>query len=232
LISWIIAAYNEEKRLPQTLYKLSNEYGDQDFEIIVSDDGSRDKTYKIALAFSQAHNNVKVVTDRHKGRGAALRNGFKATRGEVVVFSSADIVIPRKYMAKLVKDLSNYDLIMLSKHVSGSIGLNESIIRKVLSLFFNFLIRILWQIPYRDTQGVKVWKASALKKIMPKAKTNGFLFDLEVVLYAHKLGLKITEVPWTYTYTPGSKVRIRSILQMVIELMLLRINWQKTSFYA
>jgi len=227
LISWIIAAYNEEKRLPQTLCKLSNEYCGQDFEIIISDDGSQDKTYEIALEFSRTHDNVKVVTDRHKGRGAALQKGFRASRGEAVVFSSADIIIPRQYIIKLVSDLCNYDLIMLSKHVSGSMELDGGVIRKVLSLFFNSLVRILWRIPYKDTQGVKIWKASALKKVIPKAKINGFLFDLEVILYAHKLGFKIVEVPWTYTYTPGSKVKLRSILQMISDLILLRIKWLK-----
>jgi glycosyltransferase involved in cell wall biosynthesis len=224
LISWIIAAYNEEERLPKTLNRVINELNTMDFEIIVSDDGSKDRTYDVASTYAEVLDNVKIVANTHKGRGSALKRGFNNSEGDITVFSSADIWLPRDQVEKLTMLLDNFDLILLSKHIQGSSCSNVEIARRFLSFSFNFLVRLLWKLPYRDTQGVKICKVAALKEIISKAKSEGFLFDLEVVVYAHKMNRKVVEVPWAYSYSAGSKVNLRSILQMTLELLLLKVR--------
>lgn len=224
MISWIIAAYNEEERLPETLDQVINELDSMDFEIIVSDDGSEDKTYDVASKYAKTLKNVKIVANNHRGRGHALRRGFDTSKGDITVFSSADIWLPQDQIKKLTMLLDDFDLILLSKHTHGSFSANAETVRRFLSLSFSFLVRLLWKLPYRDTQGVKICKVAALKEIMSHAKSNGFLFDLEIVVYAHKMNRKVVEVPWTYSYNDGSKVTLRSILQMTLGLILLKVR--------
>jgi len=224
LISWIIAAYNEEERLPKTLGRVIDELNTMDFEIIVSDDGSKDGTCDVASAYANIFDNVRIVTNTHKGLGSALRHGFNTSRGDVTVFSSADIWLPRDQVEKLTMLLDDFDLILLSKHAHGSIGFNVGTTRRFLSLSFNFLVRLLWKLPYRDTQGLKICKVTALKEIISQAKSDGFLFNLEIVVYAHKMNRKIVELPWAYSYSAGSKVNLRSILQMIWGLLFLKVR--------
>ncbi|MCW4052574.1 MAG: glycosyltransferase [Candidatus Bathyarchaeota archaeon] len=224
MISWIIAAYNEEERLPKTLGRVIDELNTMDFEIIVSDDGSKDGTCDVASTYANILDNVRIVTNTHKGLGSALRHGFNTSRGDVTVFSSADIWLPRDQVEKLTMLLDDFDLILLSKHTHGSIGFNVGTTRKFLSLSFNFLVRLLWKLPYRDTQGLKICKVTALKEIISQAKSDGFLFGLEIVVYAHKMNRKIVELPWAYSYSAGSKVNLRSILQMIWGLLFLKVR--------
>ncbi len=225
MISWIIAAYNEEKRLPSTLNRLVNELKDVDFEIVVSDDGSEDGTIGVASMYSNVLNNVRIVPNTHKGRGSALRNGFNNSKGDIVVFSSADIWMSRDHLEELIKVLDDFDVIILSKHTHGSLGIDVGVARRFLSLSFSFLVRLLWRLPYGDTQGVKIGKVAALRDIVFNTESEGFLFDLEVVFHAYRLNYKVVEVPWTYSYSAGSKVNFRAVLQMTFELIFLKIRY-------
>ncbi len=231
LISWIIAAYNEEERLPKTLGRVVDELKAMDFEIIVSDDGSEDGTCDVASKYADILDNVRIVANTHRGRGSALRHGFDTSRGDVTFLSSADIWLPRDEVEKLTMLLDDFDLILLSKHTHGSVGFNVGTARRFLSLSFSFLVRLLWKLPYRDTQGLKICKVTALKDVISQAKSDGFLFDLEIVVYAHKMNRKVVEVPWTYSYSAGSKVDLRSILQMIQGLLSLKVRslgmWRK-----
>ncbi len=224
MISWIIAAYNEEERLPKALDRVVNELKSMDFEIVVSDDGSEDRTYDIASKYAKVLDNVKIIANTHKGRGSALRSGFNNSKGDITVFSSADIWMSRDQVEKLTKLLDDFDLILLSKHTHGSLGLDVGITRRFLSLSFSFLIRLLWKLPYGDTQGVKIGKVTALREIVSHTKSDGFLFDLEIVIHAHRMNRKVVEVPWTYSYSVGSKVNLRSILQMTVGLLFLKMR--------
>ncbi|MCW4054667.1 MAG: glycosyltransferase [Candidatus Bathyarchaeota archaeon] len=224
MISWIIAAYNEEKRLSKTLSRLVNELKDIDFEIVVSDDGSEDGTIDVVSMYSNVLSNVKIVTNAHMGRGSALRNGLNNSKGDIAVFSSADICMSHNQVEELLKLLNDFDLILLSKHTHGSLGLDVGIARRFLSLSFSFLVRLLWRLPYGDTQGVKIGKTATMREIIPHAKSKGFLFDLEVVVHAHKMNRKVVEVPWTYSYSEGSKVNFKAVLQMTFGLLLLKIK--------
>ena len=224
MISWIIAAYNEEKRLPETLCRVAHELESMDLEIVVSDDGSRDRTYNVASTYAEVFKNVRIIANTHRGRGSALRSGFYNSKGEITVFSSADIWIRRNQVENLMKLLKDFDLILLSKHTPGSVGIHTSIARRLLSLSYNFLIRLLWKIPYGDTQGVKIGKVTALREIISRTRSDGFLFDLEIVVNAHELNYKVAEVPWTYSYSAGSKINVMSIFQMAFGLINLKLR--------
>ncbi len=224
MISWIIAAYNEQERLPKTLDRVVNELKSMDFEIIVSDDGSQDGTYDVASTYAKILDNVSIVANTHRGRGSALRSGFNNSKGDITVLSSADIWLSRDQVQKLTTLLDDFDLILLSKHTHESFGFDVGTARRFLSLSFSFFVRLFWKLPYRDTQGVKICKVATLKEIISHAKSDGFLFDLEIVVNAHKMNRKVVEVPWAYSYSAGSKVDLRSILQMTFGLLLLKVR--------
>lgn len=197
-LSFVIPAYNEEVFIEDTLGTLDLVIKEKAFqyEIVVVDDGSQDKTFTKALQYARRNGHVKVIRyARNAGKGFAIKTGVMESTGDVVIFIDGDMEIDLNTISKYVKALENADLVIATKwHPSSTVSMPLS--RKMLSRTFNVLVRILIGFNLKDTQvGLKVMKRSAVDKIFPRLAVKRYAFDVELLALAHLYGLKIVEMP-------------------------------------
>ncbi len=197
-LSFVIPAYNEEYFIEDTLGTLDLVIKEKMFqyEIVVVDDGSKDKTFNKAMQYSKRNGHVKVIRfARNTGKGFAIRTGVMESTGDVVIFIDGDMEIDLNTLSKYVEALSYGDIVIASKwHPNSSISMPLE--RKILSRTFNVLVRILVGFNLKDTQvGLKVMKRSAVDKIFPRLAVKRYAFDVELLTLARLNGLKIVELP-------------------------------------
>ncbi|MFA4661655.1 glycosyltransferase family 2 protein [Pyrococcus kukulkanii] len=187
-ISVIIPAYNEERRIGEVLKNMPN-FVD---EIIVIDDGSTDKTSEIAKAFG-----AKVIRlDKNLGKGAALREGIKIARGDVIVFMDADGQHDPKEISKLLEPIveGRADFVIGKRIVTKG---ERPLIRKLSNLITSTLISLKLGENIEDTQsGFRAIR----KDFVPKIESNRYEVETEVLIKAKKLGARIIEVPISTRY--------------------------------
>lgn len=199
-ISIIMPAYNEADTIVDSLretIKVFEEFS-CDFEIVVVDDGSLDETYKNALIVASGNPNVIVKQlKQNRGKGRAIKVGFRLTSGDYIVFLDADMELHPAQIRTLfdIMLLDGADVVIGSKRHPNS-RLNYPLQRKIISSVYFFMIKILFGLPIRDTQtGLKLFKYEALQKVFPRILVRAFGYDLEILLNAHRLGYKISEAP-------------------------------------
>lgn len=242
---YVVAGYMEEKRLSVTLEylaRLKSRLNEKKLEIIpvLIDDGSTDSTYKIMSEFV---NRFKGFTARikHRGRGAALQEGIRivhnfegiSNKEEIIVFSSADLKLPLNDFIETHRLIfeEDRDGVFLSKNLPGSL-MRRSFLRKFLSLSFNQAVRFLFNLPYKDTQGVKFIKFTEKTfKILENCTEQGFIYDTEVAVQLNMNEMKIIEVPFHIktSIEKGSKVNFYSAILMGISLvdLLIKIRFRR-----
>jgi len=229
MLSLIIPAYNEEDRIKETLvayreklYKLGI-----NFEIIVEMDGCTDRTPEIVKKLAVKFPEIKFIEFRERlGKGGGLLKGFEVARGNIVGFVDADGSVPPQEFIKLLREIENgYDGAIASRRTRGAIVKNQPLLRKILSKCFNIYVRLLFDLPFKDTQcGAKVFRREVLEKIFPKLNTKGFAFDVNLLYLAHKHGFKIKEVGVLWIDKYGSKVKIwKAIVEMGLAVIKLRL---------
>lgn len=197
-LSFVIPAYNEEVFIEDTLGTLDLAIKEKMFqyEIVVVDDGSKDKTFMKAMQYAKRNGHVKVIRyDRNAGKGFAIKTGVMESTGDVVIFIDGDMEIDLSTLSMYVEALENADIVIATKwHPSSTVSMPLS--RKMLSRTFNVLVRILVGFNFKDTQvGLKVMKRSAVDKIFPRLAVKRYAFDVELLTLAHLYGLKIVELP-------------------------------------
>jgi len=225
MISWIIPAYNEENRIQKTMTSLVNEFQGLKYEILVIDDGSTDNTSNIVDVLCKNCIHYTLVKAEHRGRGGALKLGIQRAVGDMVVLSSADIVIQRENLLKSLELLKrSSDIVMLSKYLTGSQVIARKTARNKLGLIFMFLVRWLFHVQFRDTQGVKLCRSDVIKSLSDHSSFDDYLFDTEVAIQAHRQGFVVSEVPWSFVEVEGSKVRLIDVPKMFVGLLKLRFK--------
>ena len=203
-LSLIIPAYNEEKRIKQTLVKYFNVLlkNNFNFEIIVEMDGCTDRTPEIVRNFAKKHKQIKILEFKKKlGKGGGILKGFEKANGEIIGFVDADGSVHPDDIVKLIKVLekTKADGVIASRRMKESVVINQPFLRKVLSKCFNILVRILFFFPYKDTQcGAKFFRKNVIKEILPLMNTHGFAFDVELLYLIKKKGFKVVEVGVTW----------------------------------
>lgn len=214
MISIIIPAYNEEGRIGNSIEKISKYFVNEDYEIIVIDDGSSDRTREVVSKFE----NVKLNEKRkNRGKGYSVKEGIFMSKGEIILVSDADLSTPIEEFAKLNKYLGKYDIIIGSRALKDS-KVQNNIFRKLLGRFGNLLIRFVVK-DIKDTQcGFKLFKADVAKKLFNKQTIDGFGFDFEILFLAQKNNYKIKEVPVVWKNAEGSKVKPIHYLITLMEL--------------
>jgi dolichyl-phosphate beta-glucosyltransferase len=193
-LSFIIPAYNEETRIAHSLPKAVSYFAEQSYttELIVVDDGSRDRTVDVVRSFA----GVKVLQNR--GKGAAVRRGMLESTGAYRIFSDADFSTPVHETAKVLQRLEQGAEVCI-----GSRALDETYIkvhqpwyRERMGKLFNFFVQSLLFKGISDTQcGFKGLTAQAAEKIFRRTKIDGFGFDVEMLYLARTMNLKIDQVP-------------------------------------
>ena len=225
-ISVVIPAYNEENRLRDTLpviYAYLREHFSQ-FEMVVVDDGSTDRTASIAQEFARQHPQTRVISYQpNRGKGHAVRTGILQSRGEWVLFSDADLATPIEELPNLAAKLrEGYDIAIASRAVRGAkLVVRQPWYRELAGRSFNLIVQLLAVPGIHDTQcGFKLFKQEAAHEIFSRCEENGFSFDIEVLHVAMRLGYRIAEVPVHWMHREGSKVRLlRDAVRMFLALL-------------
>jgi dolichyl-phosphate beta-glucosyltransferase len=228
-ISLVIPAYNEEKRLGNQTrvfeYIRSNF---QTVEFLYVDDGSTDGTYLRLLDYQKENPEVKILRHaRNLGKGKAVRTGMEAATGDLILFSDVDFSTPIEEIQKLLPFIrTGFDIAFGSRGVPGSnVEIHQSLLRQVTGKIGNVIVQTLLLLPYTDTQcGFKLYRADALKKILPRLTVDGFAFDMEMLAVASVQGLKAVEVPVTWRNVLDSRVRAIHNLEVLRDV--LRIRYQ------
>lgn len=212
-ISIIMPAYNEEDHIYRSLKETHQVFKDLkcSHEIIVIDDGSRDRTYQEAERTVRDFGNILVRKDRtNYGKGQALKKGFKFAKGKMVVFLDADLDLHPEQIHTLFRIMKEEraDVVIGSKRHPES-QLDYPFTRKIISSVYFFLVKILFSLPIRDTQtGLKLYKYKVLKEIFPKVLIKRYAFDLELLANAHHRRYKIAEAPITInSQRPYSRIK-------------------------
>jgi dolichyl-phosphate beta-glucosyltransferase len=214
-LSIIIPAYNEEKRIGPTLDKIHSFLKTKDYlyEIVIVDDGSSDNTVKEAKKSSLfMENKLSVISNgTNKGKGFSVKTGILTAKGDYVLFSDADLSTPIEEIDKFFSQITlGFDIAIGSRSIKGSdIKLPQPFSRELMGRLFNLLVRLFILKSIKDTQcGFKLFKAEAAKNIASRMQIDGFVFDVEMLYLARKLGYQIKEVPVVWIDSQESKVSL------------------------
>ena len=223
----VLPCFNEGPRIAGSLATLDRWFGSGP-EILVIDDGSVDETARLAEEFAATHSNVRVRRLPHAGKGGAIRAGFAAARGDLVLLTDADLAYDRDSIDRVLSALASVDLAVGNRRHDRSrysvpVNLFGFLYRRhLVGLLFNAFVRALLQVGVRDTQcGLKGFRRAALERVAGSLRANGFTIDVEMLLVARALGLRLAEVPVHVTYySAKSSVKlIRTGASMAAEVV-------------
>ena len=231
-LSVVIPAYNEAARLGNTLRAVVD-YLRQNFpdaELIVVDDGSADETAELARKVLQDSDDLRTSVISYKsnlGKGRAVRLGLQAARGDVALFSDADLSTPITEAPKLIDPIVNgpFDVTFGSRALNRElIGVHQSWRREQGGRIFNLVVRVATGMPFWDTQcGFKAFRMSICRPLIEAATVDRFGFDVELLYLGVRAGLNLKEIPVRWDHNEGSKVTMLSdSFKMVNEVNLIR----------
>ncbi len=210
MISIVIPAYNEAKRIKPTLLDLHAHLSGKAHEIIVVFDGS-DNTPQVVQSLRLPRVRVLSFASR-MGKGAALRRGFLAATGTQVVMYDADGSMPASELPKLLGELEHHDLAIGNRY-SPKAKARLSFVREVAAFVFSRFVRLLFGMPYQDTQcGFKAFRADAAKTLAKKTRQAGFVWDVEMLVLCRKNGFSVASVPVYWEEKDGGVVSQNTVL--------------------
>ncbi len=233
-ISIVIPAYNEESRLSPTLDRVLNFVRQRawDAEVIVVDDGSRDRTTDIVRDYAQSDGIVRLIQNPgNRGKGYSVRSGVLNARGKIVLFSDADLSSPIEEAPKLLEALENgADVAIGSRWMRSELQTKrQSLARQVLGRVFNLLLRMVLRLDFKDTQcGFKAFRRHAAKEVFQLQRIERWGFDPEILFLARRAGFKTVEVPVRWGHDNGTRINpVADGSRMVADM--LRIRWYSIS---
>jgi dolichol-phosphate mannosyltransferase len=231
-LSFVLPAYNEEDFIEDSLDTIETIIKGKNlpYEIVVVDDGSFDETLAKVTRYAKTNGHVKVISyAKNIGKGHAVKTGFMQATGDVVVFADSDMEINLETISKYLEALEHGDIVIASKRHSDS-HVEVPLSRKILSLSFNSLARLLTGVPLNDTQsGLKAMKKSAFVDIFPRLAVKRFAFDVELLAVAHLYDLKVVEMPVSIKLDASFKVK--QMWLMFIDLLGIAYRLRITHWY-
>ena len=232
-LSVIIPAHNESNRIVGTLQEyltqFSTDYGEQ-FEIIVVSNNCADDTYHRAMEIAVYTTNVRVINiNENIGKGGAIKEGLRHARGDIFLFVDADGATPAVEARSLIEAVSDgcYHVAIGSRNLSQShIIVKQPFSRRVMGRMFRFLVCLLFNIWYKDTQcGAKAFRRESAEIILSRVRTDGFTFDVDFLWHMKKTGYRVIELPIVWTNKNGSTLCIhRHVPSMFWQIIKLRFK--------
>ncbi|HSL21772.1 MAG TPA: glycosyltransferase [Vicinamibacterales bacterium] len=212
----VVPCFNEGHRLVESLDTLRSWFPDRT-EIVVVDDGSTDDTFERLRGYAEAHEGIDVHhLPRNRGKGGAIREAIPRARGTLVVVMDADLAYDRESVQRVIDGLAQAEIVIGNRRHPGSrysvpVRLFGFVYRRHFAgLVFNTVLRALIPVSARDTQcGLKGFRLDALRRIGRSVTTDGFALDVEMLLVARGLGIRVADAPVRVTYhSAKSSVRL------------------------
>lgn len=208
-----IPVYNEEKDLPKNI-PLLNSYlasslDDIDWEIVIVDNASIDRTSEIGKEIARKKG-ISYVRLPKKGRGRAIFYVWERSNADYLSYMDIDLSSDLKYFPKLIERLeAGADVAIGSRLAKGATVYGRPLLREIMSRGYSFLFRMLFSTSFLDAQcGFKAIRNSVAKKVLPFVLDRGWFFDSELLIICDKAGYKIAEVPITWRDDPASTVKV------------------------
>lgn len=246
-LSLVIPAFNEAERLPETLTLVTRFLSTRPYswEVLVVDDGSLDDTARSVERFAKERTDalpsgsmVRLLRNPHRGKGYTVRTGALAARGQIVFLCDADLSMPIDELPKfLIKHDLGYDVVIGSREADGAQRFGEPAYRHVMGRVYNYVVRALTSLPFRDTQcGFKSFQRPVARDLFERLALYGADapeitgpmvtgYDVELLYLARKLGYRTVEVPVHWYYATGSKVNpVKDTFRMLADILRIRMN--------
>jgi dolichyl-phosphate beta-glucosyltransferase len=229
-LSVLIPAYNAEAHLKQTVTKLVEYLRGLrvSFEIVITNDGSLDKTAAIISELRCTFAEVKGVTlQQNRGKGAAVRAAFQASSGERILFMDADGATGFEAISLFMAALEIWDVAIATRsHASSIILTPQPMLRRLMSLFFKEFVKKTVGLSQSDTQcGFKMFTRPAATLLFRYQRIERFAFDVEHCFLARAFGLRLVELPVAWNDRDKSSVRIvRDPINMISDILRIRLN--------
>jgi len=244
-LSIVIPAYDESKKIARDIAEAAGFLEAHDFtgQIIVVDDGSTDNTADTAKNVGAVREpsvlptNVQLNVIRyeeHRGKGYAVRTGMKQSKGQYVMFADSGSCVPYEDTLRGLQLLKSdkCDIAHGSRKMRGChIEKTQSFYRRICSRMFHWFVIHDMKIPaeFTDTQcGFKMYKGDVARHLYGEAITDGFTFDIEIIMRAQKEGYRIKEFPIDWTCDRDSRLSpTRSSWHVLSELLRIRRTLSK-----
>ncbi len=217
-LSLVIPAYNEEKRLPPSLERIAEYLGAAGIdavEVLVVNDGSRDRTFEVAEQAAPLFEKIGVAyrvleNPGNRGKGYSVRHGMREARHDWILFTDADLSAPIEEAGKLLNAVNEgqYTVAIGSRALDRSlIGVHQPLFRELSGRAFNLVVRLFTGLALADTQcGFKLYSKQAARDVAARQQLERFGFDVEQLFLAKKMGHKIAEVPVRWNDVEGTTV--------------------------
>lgn len=208
----VIPAHNEEERIDRTLHDYRAATMPFDLRILVALDDCRDATAAVVARHGAEDSRIALVEYPKLGKGGVLREAFRLGEADVIGFVDADGSTPPAEIVRLAVAAMGADGAIASRrHPAALTPVRRSVARRTASTMFAGLVGGLFRLPFADTQcGAKVFRAAALRQLLPLLSSRDFLFDLDLLVTARRLGMRVVEVPSIWIDRDGSKVHALS----------------------
>jgi dolichyl-phosphate beta-glucosyltransferase len=228
-LSIIIPAYNEEHRLPHTLEQIFAFLQNQAYtaEILVVENGSKDRTFEIASTFANQYQDLYVFQEKERGKGNAVKRGMLEARGDYRFLCDADLSMPIAEIINFLPPILNgVDVAIASREARGAVRKNEPYLRHLTGRIFNYLIRLLVLPDLQDPQcGFKCFRAPVAEKVFQYQTLTGWSFDVETLYIAKLMDYQIREIPIHWYFSPDTKISVlQDSWQMFLDLLTIRRN--------
>src|SRR5882724_9478993 len=213
LINIVIPVHNEEHVLAASVGKIISflaEHNQYEYEIVIANNASTDRTLEVALRLQGLHREVKVLHLEEKGRGRAVRQAWAQSKAAVLSYMDVDLSSHLPAFLDLIDPLvgRRYDLAAGSRLLRPELT-NRSLKRQIISRSYNLLVRGIFHTRFSDAQcGFKAITSAAAAELLPLVKDNSWFMDTELLLVAEKLGFGIFDLPVRWIEDPDSSVKI------------------------
>jgi dolichyl-phosphate beta-glucosyltransferase len=229
--SIIIPAYNESARVGATLEKVLAHVTQRgwDAEVIAVDDGSRDNTVEVISSYAEKSPRLRLLQNPgNRGKGYSVRNGMLHARGQLLLFSDADLSSPIEEADKLFAAIAGgADIAIGSRWIRRDLQTQrQPFHRQIFGRIFNLLLRITLGLRFKDTQcGFKAFTSRAATTIFPLQNIERWGFDPELLYLARKFGFRVAEVPVEWAHSEGTRISpLRDGSRMFAEMLKIRWN--------
>lgn len=224
----VVPCFNEAMRLPASLEQAEAYLQGTAFELLLVDDGSSDTTAELIRKAASANEHVQaVVLATNRGKGRAVAEGVARSRGGLVLISDADFSAPIQEMPKLEAAIAaGADVAIGSRAKRGAREVDQPLHRRLMGKSFNLLVQGLLLPGIWDTQcGFKLFRGNVARELFGRLRTDGFAYDVEILLLARRSGYRISEVPVRWINSSTTRVQtVRHSREMLSDVLHIRLG--------